>query len=228
MKCAIMQPSYLPWAGYFNLMSKVDIFIFLDDAQFSKNNWHNRNLIICNNEKKWLTIPLKKSSINTKINEKQIDNSKNWIQNHQKTILQNYSSHPFENDLQEFLFFFKKINSNYLADFNIKILKYFAKKFFLNPKFLLSSELNIDEKRTTRLIKILEKIKATEYLSPEGAKSYLESDNFNNLTSIKLSFNNYKDKIYSQKNLKNFTPNLSIIDIVANLGWTGTSSYVIK
>ena len=51
MKCAIMQPHYFPWPGYFNLMSKVDKFIFLDDAQFSKNSWHNRNLILSEKKK---------------------------------------------------------------------------------------------------------------------------------------------------------------------------------
>ena len=51
MKCAIMQPHYFPWPGYFNLMSKVNKFIFLDDAQFSKNSWHNRNLILSEKKK---------------------------------------------------------------------------------------------------------------------------------------------------------------------------------
>ena len=52
MKCSIMQPTYLPWSGYFNLIYNTDIFIFLDDAQYSKGSWHNRNLIINNSKKK--------------------------------------------------------------------------------------------------------------------------------------------------------------------------------
>ncbi|WP_370302900.1 WbqC family protein, partial [Rheinheimera baltica] len=54
MKCAIMQPTFLPWSGYFNLMASVDVFVFLDDAQFQKGSWHNRNRIPLNGKPHWL------------------------------------------------------------------------------------------------------------------------------------------------------------------------------
>ena len=60
MIAAIMQPTYLPWAGYFNLINQVDIFFFLDDAQFAKQSWHNRNRILRNNKEVLITISLKK------------------------------------------------------------------------------------------------------------------------------------------------------------------------
>ena len=67
MKCAIMQPHYFPWSGYFNLMSKVETYVFLDNVQFSKNSWQSRNQLIINDQKKWIMIPLKKSPLNTNI-----------------------------------------------------------------------------------------------------------------------------------------------------------------
>ena len=78
MKCAIMQPHYFPWSGYFNLMSKVETYVFLDNVQFSKNSWQSRNQIIINDQKKWIMIPLKKSPLNTNIKDKLIDYSKKW------------------------------------------------------------------------------------------------------------------------------------------------------
>ena len=51
MKCAIMQPTYFPWAGYFHLIAESDKFVFLNDAQYVKGSWHSRNFIIVNNEK---------------------------------------------------------------------------------------------------------------------------------------------------------------------------------
>ena len=93
-----MQPHYLPWPGYFNLMSKVDKYIFLDDVQFSKNSWQSRNQIIINNHKKWITIPTKKSSLKTNINNKLIDFSKNWQLKQSKTIIQAYSKHSYIKD----------------------------------------------------------------------------------------------------------------------------------
>ena len=60
MKIAIMQPTFLPWIGYFKLISEVDTFIFFDDAQYSKSSWHNRNRILVKNHINWLTLPIKK------------------------------------------------------------------------------------------------------------------------------------------------------------------------
>ena len=73
MKCAIMQPTYLPWPGYFNLISKADVFVFLDDAQFQKNSWHNRNRILVENKPHWITVPVKHKSLDQKINETEIE-----------------------------------------------------------------------------------------------------------------------------------------------------------
>ena len=112
MNCAVMQPNYFPWAGYFNLINKADTFVFLDDAQFSKSNWHNRNSILVKQKKIWITVPLKKSKL--------------------------------------------KIGGN----------------------FINSSQINVDKKRTDKIIEILTNLKATNYFSPLGAEEYLTKDNF--------------------------------------------------
>ena len=72
MKCAIMQPTFFPWSGYFSLINEVDKFIFLDDAQFSKGSWHNRNKIFLANKVSWLTLPIKKKDLSTSINKIEI------------------------------------------------------------------------------------------------------------------------------------------------------------
>ena len=77
MICSIIQPTFFPWSGYFNIIYNSDLVIFLDDAQYSKNSWHNRNQIVINKKKSWITIPLKKSKLKTKIFLKEIDNTKN-------------------------------------------------------------------------------------------------------------------------------------------------------
>lgn len=226
MKCAIMQPHYFPWPGYFNLMSKVDTFVFLDDAQYSKGSWHNRNLILNKSEKFWLTIPLKNSSSKTKIIDKIVDDKKNWKKNHIKTLMQFYSHHKFINDLQEIINFLDNLSIKNLSELNICLIKFIAGKLKINTKFIKSSSFSIDEKRTTKVIKILEKIGAKEYLSPIGSKEYLQKDSFDRGTTIALKFNTYKCQTYKQKNGLNFVPNLSIIDVVANCGWIESATYV--
>ena len=73
-----MQPTYLPWPGYFNLILKSDSFIFLDDAQFQKNSWHNRNRILVSQKPHWITVPVKHNSLDQKISETKIVSSHSW------------------------------------------------------------------------------------------------------------------------------------------------------
>ena len=226
MKCAIMQPHYLPWSGYFNLMSKVGVYVFLDDVQFSKNSWQSRNQIIINDQKKWIMIPLKKSALNTNIKDKLIDYSQKWQSKIFKTIIQNYKNYPFIKDLEELIVFSINLKLLNLSDYNIEILKFLSFKLNIKVEFIKSSDLNVKKERTQKVIEILEKVKATEYLSPIGAQEYLHKDGFNEITKIKLLFNDYKCKPYNQKDSKNFVPSLSIIDLIANLGWTGASHHV--
>ena len=73
-----MQPTYLPWAGYFNLIAQVDVFVFLDDAQFQKNSWHNRNRILLNHGTHWITVPVNRKALSQTINKSSVDEKQNW------------------------------------------------------------------------------------------------------------------------------------------------------
>ena len=228
MKCAIMQPTYFPWAGYFHLIAESDKFVFLNDAQYVKGSWHSRNFIIVNNEKYKLTVPTKKSSLSTSIMNKFVDSSNNWQKKQAKIIFQAYSNHPFIEDLTQLIVFFEELKFQNLSELNIEIIKFISKKLNLKTKFFNSNNFDLIDKRTAKVIKILNKINATFYLSPEGSKKYLEDDKFEELTDIKLLFNTYQPTEYKQKNQKKFIENLSIIDIIANLGWINTETYVKK
>ena len=109
---------------------------------------------------------------------------------------------------------------------NIEIIKFISNKINIGSNFICSSDFNFKEKRTHKIIKILNKLNAKEYISPIGAKQYLIEDNFNELSEIKLLFNDYTPNMYNQMHLKKFIENLSIIDVIANLGWKNTEDYV--
>jgi hypothetical protein len=226
MKCAIMQPHYLPWPGYFNLMSKVNKFIFLDDVQFSKSSWQSRNQIIINNSKKWITIPTRKSILKTSICKKLIDNSKNWKVLQLRTISQTYASHYFFKDLEELILFIKKTDKLYLSEFNIEIIKFLSFKLNIKVEFANTTDLDVNEYRTFKLVGILNKVCAKEYISPLGAQDYLEKDGFSKITKVKLTINDYKQQQYEQLNQLCFIPNLSIVDLIANIGWKNTEAYI--
>ena len=221
-----MQPHYFPWPGYFNLIYKSNVFIFLDDAQYSKGSWHCRNYIIINKKKYLIKVPTVKSPLKTNINNKLIDTKNNWKLKQIKTIEQSYFNHEYFSDLNELLNFFKNFKTNNLSELNIELVKFICKKLDINCEYVLSSKLNIKENRTIKIVKILEQINASEYISTIGAKEYLIKDNFEELTNIKLTFNDFIQKEYSQNNLEIFVNNLSIIDLIANIGWMKSSQYI--
>lgn len=224
-----MQPTYLPWAGYFNLIYNTDIFIFLDDTQYSKGSWHNRNRILNNYKETWITIPLKKHKLNTNLNEIYLYDLEQWKKDHHNLIENSYCQYPFFDSVKEILTFFSTIKTDVLSEVNISLIKFICKKLSIKNTFIQSSHLKLIKKtRTDKLINLLEKFNITEYLSPQGSMSYLMEDNFYNKTKINLKFSNYKTREYSQYGNKNsYYDKLSIVDIIANLGWSGAKDYII-
>ena len=152
-KLAILQPSYIPWIGYFEQIINVDTFVFYDDVQYTKNDWRNRNRIKGINSSIWLTVPVNYSS-KEKINEVMIDNTQNWKEKHLKTIRQYYSKSKYFKEIYQLLE--KNINSDisFISVLSINIIKDIASYLNLNTKFYLSSELNIFGDKNNRLIDI--------------------------------------------------------------------------
>jgi len=223
---AIMQPTYLPWAGYFNIINKVDLFIFLDDAQYSKGSWHNRNRILNSEKVIWSTIPLKKNLSKKKINEYFVSNCNNWKLNHSNLFKECYLRHPYFECVQEIINFLQSLSTDNLASINISIIKFICQKLNIDVSFEKSSINKFDGIRTDKLINILNFYNVTEYISPQGSKDYLVEDKFLEKTRIKLNFNKFESKPYAQFCSNNFYQNLSILDVLANLGWSGTKTYI--
>jgi len=226
MICAIMQPSYLPWAGYFNLIDQADVFVFLDDAQLQKNSWHNRNRILMNHAPHWITVPVSRTSLSQTILESMIDVQQNWKQKQVKLLRQTYSKHPFFEEILEFCAIFEENNAKNLAELNIHLARWIMAKLDIKTRILLSSELDISGKRTDRVISILEKLEADVYLSPKGAAEYLDADDFLNKTSIRLCLQSFEPKPYNHHRHSEFVSHLSIIDVVANIGWGSSKTYI--
>ena len=223
-----MQPTFLPWIGYFKLINEVDIFIFFDDAQYSKNSWHNRNRILVKNDMRWLTLPIKKKSLNTSISNTTIDFSKEWKNIIISKIENAYQQHNYFNDLNFLKSFIMNFNSNNLCIFNIELIQLISKKLDISSRFKLASSFNIDAKRSEKIIEICILNHASEYISPIGAKEYLKEDGNFSKSKIKLSFFDYKPKIYDQIDQKEFISHLSIIDLIANIGLKQSKEYLLN
>lgn len=223
----VMQPTVLPWAGYFNLMQRASDFVFYDDVQLEKQSWQTRNRLLLEGRANWITLPVVHAGLNQLISETQIAPRNIWVERVKKSFVRNYKNHPFYKDalcVVELLF--DNPNEN-LAVFNESIIEFIAQKLNIKTRTHRSSELNVEGKRSDRLIGLCSHFNAEVYLSPVGAREYLELDGFIKRTSSELVFQNFLPKPYPQINSKEFVPHLSILDVIANLGWEQTRSYVI-
>lgn len=215
---SIHQPDYLPWAGFFDKIHKSDIFIIFDTAQFNRRVYQHRNRIKTDSNNSWtyLTIPVEK--MQKPINELLIQKN-NWKKKHINYIIQYYSkSKYFSNYIGFFKEYYEKENE-FLSDFNLGLINYICKCLNIKTKIILASELDIDYvnlKATDVNIAMLKAVGAQSYISGSFGKKYLDSKKFRD-ANISLSFQDFQQKEYHQL-YGGFVPNLSIIDMLFNLG----------
>jgi hypothetical protein len=224
-----MQPTYIPWIGYFDLIRQADIFVFLTDVQFSKQGWQVRNKIKSQQLELTLTLPVKKAPLETLLNKIVIDNTKLWKKNHLKTIYYNYSKSKYFNEVFPFLEELYSFKTDSLSEFNMHLIKEIARKIGLKTIFIDSNLLNIDPKdKLDRIIKICQVVEASDYISTSGSLSYLVSMNYLKIfdeASIFFKINKYNPAVYPQ--LKNpFIPYLSIIDLIFNVGFIQSNNFI--
>lgn len=228
MSCAIMQPTYLPWPGYFNLMARARQFVFLDDVQFERSTWQSRNRILTRNGPVWLSVTTRRVTLHTQIRDIEVNESLDWRRKHVETIRQAYAHHPHRDCLEGLLSILQDRSVTRLADINIAIIRHWAACLSLEPVFLRSSELNVDGKRSDRLVNICAALKAAVYYSPKGAREYLEEDRALEKAGIRIVFQDYTVPPYPQLKSEEFVPQLSLLDAAANLGWAGAREIVMS
>lgn len=226
--CAIMQPTYLPWYGYFNLASSVDTFIFLDDVQYERKSWQNHNRILANGKIQKLTVPVKKMVLSTLIKSIEIENMVNWKSSHIQAIFNAYPSLLLDRQTNDQFFTSFEATYELLADLNIALIRSLFKLLHISCNTIRASELDCGGKRSEHLAQICHAVNADAYLSPQGARKYLEYDGFSEIAKIPVYFQNFDISTYSQRNVHEFITHLSIIDMLGNCGAELTRSYIVN
>lgn len=217
MKIAITQPTFLPWQGYFALINYVDEVVFLDDIQFEKRSWQQRNKIKFLEKEVILTVPvISKNRFSQKINEVNIDKKATYIRKHKASILQNYSkAKHFDRYINKIFDIYEK-DFSLLLDLNINLIKFFLKELNIKTKISFSSEMGLSEKKQFLIDKICNVKKCKEYISTIGSKNYLTLLDKNTL-NYEIKYFDFKNLKYSQSG-KEFLKNLSILDLLFNEG----------
>jgi hypothetical protein len=227
MNVVILQPSYLPWRGYFHQISKADLFIFYDDVQYDKHGWRNRNQIKTAQGKQWLTIPVHSAGVTQgiPIKDVKIDWSKPWAKNHWKTLSIAYAKAPYYRHYAAFVEPFYQRQDVFLADFTIDLTIALARELGITQtRFMRSSGITaIDGQKTERLIQILTKVGATHYISGPSARDYIEQDKFDT-AGITLEYMQYDYPEYPQL-YPPYEPQVSAIDLLFMTGSEASKTF---
>lgn len=216
MRIAIHQPDYLPYLGYFYKIYESDIFVFLDDVQYSNVGLTHENIIKSPIGGLKLKIPVKQT-FGDKINEVTTKDSLGWKEKHLKNLWMNYklSKHFDEvySDMEHLL------GNDYerISDLNIQIISYISNKLGISKEFIKSSSLNITTKKEERVIDICCKLNASYYVSGNGAKAYQVEEHFLE-RGITLVYTKFKPVYYEQL-WGDFIWNISILDYLFMNGY---------
>ena len=217
MKAAIHQLQYWPGLRFFAKMRQADLFIYLDDVQFEKREFQNRNRIRTARGWQYLTAPvLSKGRFSQKINEVELENTGDWQADHLLAIKTNYARAPF---FKQYLPGLEELYSRdyrLLADLAIATMDFLKEGFAIKTPVRFSSEFKVEEASSARLARLCAAAGADDYLSGAGAKAYLDPGVFS-YAGIKLSWQEFKPRPYPQA-FPGFEPDMSALDLLLNCG----------
>ena len=215
---AIIQPSFLPWRGFFDIIHRSDIFVFLDDVQFDKHSWRNRNKIKTANGTQWVTVPvLVTGKFGQKILETKIRNNISWKKKILNAIYYSYKKSTFFEEYFPTLEESLSREWDLIADLDIFLTEEIMKMLGIKTVTCRSSVLGITAiDKNERILQICQKAGISCYISGPSAKDYMNST-FYKRNGITVEFMDYNYPSYQQL-YRPFDPQVSIIDLLFNMG----------
>ncbi len=221
---AIMQPTYLPYLGYFGLIAAADVFVFLDDVQFARRSWQSRNRILGAGGEVMLTVPTRKADREALVREIEISEDQPWRAQHLNSVRHAYGKRPFFGEgfafLEEHLW-----ERGNLADMNCAVIEAAARKVGLTAEFTRASDLNTPGHRSDHLLAICQAVDAEAYVSPTGSADYMEEEGVFTAAKFPYRFQGFVEVLYPQGR-EPFVPYMAFIDAVMNVGWDGLAEII--
>lgn len=214
----ILQPSYLPWIGYFDQIAKSDVFVFYDDVQYDKNGWRNRNKIKTANGVQWLTVPvLLKGKDMPLIKDVLIDRDQNWVKKHVASIEQNYKKCKYYDpficwNLQAYYW-------KWVWEPAVVIIQEILRYLDIKTEIKFSSSFKKSDHKIHRLIDIVHEFGGTRFIEGAAGRDYMDEAVINQFKQegIDVVFQDYQHPVYEQR-FGDFVSHLSIIDLLFNCG----------
>lgn len=224
---AIMQPTYLPYLGYFHLIAESQVFVFLDDVQFARRSWQQRNRILAPTGEVMLTVPVAKADRDAPIHEIEVSEAEPWRDKHLASVRHAYARRPFFAEGMAFLEEQLSAPAARLADLNCALIEAAAERLGLATTFVRARDLAAPGQRSDHLLAICHAVGAEAYLSPEGSRDYMEDDGVFAAAGFPVRFQGFVEIPYDQGR-EPFTPYMAFLDAVMNLGWPGTAEVIAR
>ncbi len=218
MIVAVHQPHYLPWLRYVDKAARADVFVLLDDAQYTKNGWQNRNKIKTAQGWTYLTVPVE-DPFGKPIREVRICNREAWRKKHWNALRTHYGRAPFFRRYAEAFEAVYAREWEHLSELNLALLEVVFGLLGVRTRVLRSSELGIPGRATERLVAICRALGASVYLTGDyAAANHLEPELFEE-AGIEVWLQNWTCPLYCQQFPQvGFLPDLSIVDLLFNEG----------
>ena len=214
-----MQSSYIPWKGYFDLINMVDEFVLLDDVQFTRRDWRNRNRIKTGNGAAWLTIPVRTRGRRTQRIDETLISDPSWATTHWSTLNQAYARAPhLESYRKLFARLYEECGSEkHLSIVNRRFIETVCDLLGITSTISWSTDYEPTGAKTERLLSLCRQAGATRYLSGPTAKAYLDESAFER-SGIELTYMDYAGyRPYPQLHPP-FEHHVSIVDLIFNTG----------
>lgn len=222
-----MQPYFLPYLGYWELMNNVDVFVVYDDVKYTKQSWMNRNRYLSAAGPKYFSIPLSKASDYSVVSARKILDVffKGGAKKTANAIINAYINSPFFADGKDILDVFNFYESNFFL-FVFNSLEQVRIKLEISSRLLISSDIRIDSqlRGQDRVLAICSALGATSYVNPIGGQ-HLYSTSLFARYGIDLLFQDFSLHEYSQMS-EDFFPKMSILDSIFFNGYSVTADMI--
>jgi hypothetical protein len=216
VRVCVIQSSYIPWRGYFDLIASSDAFVFHDDIQYTKGDWRNRNRLKTMKGTEWITVPVSYKNVAQLICETPIDFSTPWQRTHLRVFGSCYRQASYFDVASKLLGGIEEVEYSTISQLNVYLIKRICEYLNISTPMTLSNDLNLEGKKTERLIDLLKKLNATTYLSGPSADAYLDKEQFRR-NNICLEYKSYDYEPYPQLWGK-FIGEVTVLDLIANCG----------
>jgi len=215
---AIVQSSYIPWKGYFDLINSVDEFVMFDDAQYTHRSWRNRNTIKTPRGPMWLTIPVVSSNRRFQKIRETVISDPGWNSRHWKSICHNYSRAKYFGSYKgRFENLYAGLSEEFLSQVNYRLITAICDILGITTKLSWSMDYDLVDGKTERLVHLCKQVGATEYVSGPTAKSYIDERLFER-ERISVRYMEYSEYPAYTQRFPPFEHRVSIIDLIFNTG----------